>query len=491
MKKIIYKIEKMINQILVNKNELIKIGRELSKLLSKILLLNYISKMKYVSPFWKAIQIVTKWSLYASILTYVSTWFVGLFTADISFIGFVNSLITLLSGSYVLVTELNLESLINFKFSFLNDYNKMLAKMITKLESLPNKTDDVINRIKKLKTLFVKIPEDKIVHEVMAEIPDQYKETLINDFKNKHKDDTIDVYYLEFEKLMDPEYRKKLWKEHLKENLNRKHSSINITHITYDEEVEDSFFVKYKKLLIAAGLISTAIILNYFMPEEYNYIKDTVTNVRAKLKEYTSVSNLFGSIWNKLFKKDKDLKPGKDPKADLTGASDHKDSSVFHDASQTFETIVSGETGDQETADPWSGSTSPTSKPINSWFASGTPVDEKPIEPVIPPIPEPVIPPNPNIPPNPEPGPSNPEPAKPNFTVKDGLIFVNDPSSSNDGAVAGVIYDPDKTPTPGNSELPPVPTNPSNDNDSGSDSGSDSDSEDLDKEMGNYFRSEE
>lgn len=48
--------------------------KEIGKLLSKILLLNYIGGMKYVNPIWRIIQFLAKWSIYTTILTSFSSF---------------------------------------------------------------------------------------------------------------------------------------------------------------------------------------------------------------------------------------------------------------------------------------------------------------------------------------------------------------------------------------------------------------------------------
>ena len=215
---------------------------------------------------------VTKWSLYTSLLTYASTWVLTLFTVDITFTWFIQSLMGFISGAYVLITELDLESLKNLKFSLINDYNKLLAKVITKLEAVPNKTEDIIKRITKLKKLIFNIPEDKIVHEVKAIIPADFVEDVRDDLNNKLKEGTVVDYYLEQEKLMDPEYRKQKFKEYLKENADRQHKGPKLIHVNSNLD-EGNIFTDHKKLWFAVAVFSIALIANAFWPAEFHEVE--------------------------------------------------------------------------------------------------------------------------------------------------------------------------------------------------------------------------
>lgn len=63
--------------------------------------------------------------------------------------------------------KIDFEMILNFKFTLINDFNKILAKIIVRLEAIPNKTDAIKNRINKLKSMFIKIPANKINHEIL------------------------------------------------------------------------------------------------------------------------------------------------------------------------------------------------------------------------------------------------------------------------------------------------------------------------------------
>nr|YP_009693782.1 hypothetical protein [Inonotus obliquus]BBN21308.1 hypothetical protein [Inonotus obliquus] len=105
--------------------------------------------MKYISPFWKIIRLITKWSIFTTIFSSVSSFILSLMSFDFELIYIINTIIGFITGAYILISEIDYEMCNDLIFTIINSYNKILAKIIIKLENLPNKTESVLNRIKK------------------------------------------------------------------------------------------------------------------------------------------------------------------------------------------------------------------------------------------------------------------------------------------------------------------------------------------------------
>ena len=393
------KIQKILSQVLENKNELIKIGKELGKVLSKLLLLNYLNRIKYVSPVITVIKIVTKWSLYTSLLTYVSTWILGLFTVNLSFAYLIQTLSAIISGYYVLFTEIDLEMLTNLKFSIINEYNKLLAKMIVKMESIPNMTDEIKARINKLRRLFIQIPADKISHEIFEQVPQTLKEEVQLNIKQEINQDIkrTNYYYEEFERMInDPDYRNKKIQEQFEKDAAEANESLkkgerhpkfrfdknyvdefdpNYRHRIYKSNTESSFFDKfkfnleqYKTYIIVGGLVIANVTFGYFFPEQYNQVVESVKSVTNKIKDNNNVVKIAKSVWgiiSSFFRGDRPDRPGGTDGTDGTARRALTESvrSLYSDEvdiviSDNTNTVSNNEPATPSTPNPWSASTS-------------------------------------------------------------------------------------------------------------------------------------
>nr|YP_010470459.1 hypothetical protein N4M07_mgp009 [Inonotus hispidus]UVF37947.1 hypothetical protein [Inonotus hispidus] len=241
--------------------------KNIGKLLSKIFLLSYISEMKYISPFWKIIRLMTKWSIYTTILTSFSSFILSLMSFDFELIYLINTIIGFITGAYILLTEIDYDMWNDILFTIINSYNKILAKIILKLENLPNKSQKVLDKINKIKNMFIKIPSDKINHEVLSEIPKEVKDKIKDSLAKNQDKQPIDYYYIELEKMMDPEYRRRKFREYLKEEMETKYRHLLPKDKLHFEKASFNFYdyLTFQNLTILSFMI-LAPTLNYFFP---------------------------------------------------------------------------------------------------------------------------------------------------------------------------------------------------------------------------------
>ena len=90
--------------------------------------------MPYVSPFFRVVRFITRWSLYTSLVTYAVNTVIGLLHFEITFPYLIPSVAGFISGCYLIITEIDRDTVIDMVFSFKNVYNKFLTKLITNLD---------------------------------------------------------------------------------------------------------------------------------------------------------------------------------------------------------------------------------------------------------------------------------------------------------------------------------------------------------------------
>nr|YP_009693751.1 hypothetical protein [Inonotus obliquus]BBN21277.1 hypothetical protein [Inonotus obliquus] len=324
-------IKNIINKYRENDSEIRKLTYRLFRLTSEIILINQLGKFKLLAPIVYLLRIVTKWSIYTTILTIIGNLILGLLSFQLT----IPYLVTLISGSisalYMLLVEIDFEMLYNIGYSLSNEYNKLLSKIIVKLDKLPNKTEEIINKIKRLKSLFIKIPINKINHEVLSEIPQQIKDQVKADI-SKQQNFTIDYYYIELEKMMDPEYRRNKFRKYLQEEISKKYSNL----INNDSSIfpEKSFYIKYftiDNLINVLGLSLIGLGLCFF-PEEIKLVKD-------KINETLKISNIFKNTYAKikgLFVKTNDKPSDKPDNPDTSETSENPETSDKSVSSNTL-----------------------------------------------------------------------------------------------------------------------------------------------------------
>nr|YP_009693781.1 hypothetical protein [Inonotus obliquus]BBN21307.1 hypothetical protein [Inonotus obliquus] len=119
--------------------------------------------------------------------------------------------------------------------------------------------------------MFIKIPVDKINHEVLSEIPNNIKDKIKADLSKNQDKQNIDYYYIHLEKMMNPEYRTKLFREYLRDEIKNKYDHLitkdpNIVKPLNSINIYDYFTAKNLGLVI---FLIWGPLVQYFFPEEF------------------------------------------------------------------------------------------------------------------------------------------------------------------------------------------------------------------------------
>lgn len=289
MKEIIIKIY---NKYREHDSEIRRVTNRLFTLLGELILINQLAKFKILTPFVFLIKIFYRWSLYTTLLALIGNCILAIFHFQFSIPYFVTLVSGLISAVYMISIELDYEMIVNSWFSIANEYNKILAKIIVKLQNLPEKTEDVINKIKRLKSMFINIPINKINHEVMSTIPSEIKDKVIIDITNDNKEQ-IDYYYIELEKMMDPEYRKNKFREYLKDEISKKYSHLVSNNISTNFSINNlSSYLNWNVAINVISLVLVAAGISMF-PDEVKMIKE-------KVNETLKITNFFRFVYAKI-----------------------------------------------------------------------------------------------------------------------------------------------------------------------------------------------
>ena len=256
-------IKKYLRNVKINKGILFSSLKASAGAIIKIFLLHKLQQIKYYKPIMFILKIILKWSTISTLLSIAYTIICKIWgvSYDLTFF------ISILSGIWIIITEISLDSIYQIWDSIINIYNKLLAKIVVKLSESKNKTSDTEERIKRIEEMFARLPQEK---------------RLINH-------DELVEYYVEQEKMKDPNYNKPKI-----ENKNE-----NLVPLSYHDI--------FKIVALVGSTIGLLVTATQYV-EQLKALLNTINGIREVFRGFTdiggfvtnlfpdSIRNVFGSL---------------------------------------------------------------------------------------------------------------------------------------------------------------------------------------------------